>query len=85
MFQIFKNKYFDFNCENIPNKNLVVLKVILMRNVKSVLNGSGQKAHKDVVALNAVVLWAAGIGMIFIKVLKTSQLIKDTRGKNFYS
>ena len=30
--------------------------------LKSVLNGSGQKAHIDVVALNsALVLWAAGI------------------------
>jgi len=30
--------------------------------LKSVLNGSGQKSHRDVVALNAaLVLWAAGI------------------------
>ena len=30
--------------------------------LKSVLNGSGQKSHIDVVALNsALVLWAAGI------------------------
>ena len=30
--------------------------------LKSVLNGSGQKAHLDVVALNtALVLWVAGI------------------------
>ena len=30
--------------------------------LKSVLNGSGQKSHMDVVALNsALVLWAAGI------------------------
>ena len=30
--------------------------------LKSVLSGSGQKAHVDVVALNsALVLWAAGI------------------------
>ena len=30
--------------------------------LKSVLNGSGQRSHKDVVALNAaLVLWVAGI------------------------
>ena len=30
--------------------------------MKSVLNGSGKKSHKDVVALNsALVLWAAGV------------------------
>ena len=30
--------------------------------LKSVLNGSGQKSHMDVVALNvSLVLWAAGI------------------------
>ena len=30
--------------------------------LKSVLNGSGKKSHKNVVALNsALVLWAAGI------------------------
>ena len=30
--------------------------------LKSVLNGSGHKSHKDVVALNvALVLWVAGI------------------------
>ena len=30
--------------------------------LKSVLNGSGQKSHKNVVALNAaLVLWAAGV------------------------
>ena len=52
----------DFNHENISNDKLVVSDVdsneeILM----SVLNGSGQKFHKMVVALNAaLVLWAAG-------------------------
>ena len=53
----------DFNQENILNDKLVVSD----RNsneaiLKSVLNGSGQKSHIDVVALNtALVLWAAGI------------------------
>ena len=53
----------DFNHENISNEKLVVSanessEDILM----SVLNGSGQKSHIDVVALNsALVLWAAGI------------------------
>ena len=53
----------DFNYENMSNDNLVVSErdsneKILM----SVLDGSGQKAHKDVVALNAaLVLWVAGI------------------------
>ena len=53
----------DFNFENIPNKNLVVSESDSNEEIlKSVLNGSGQKAHKDVVALNAaLVLWAAGI------------------------
>ena len=53
----------DFNHENIANEKLVVSdhdsnEAILT----SVLNGSGQKSHIDVVALNAaLVLWAAGI------------------------
>jgi anthranilate phosphoribosyltransferase len=53
----------DFNHENISNDKLVVSdnnsnEAIL----KSVLNGSGKKSHKDVVALNsALVLWAGGI------------------------
>ena len=53
----------DFNQKNISNDKLVVSpnesnEAIL----KSVLNGSGKKSHKDVVALNtALVLWAAGI------------------------
>ncbi len=53
----------DFNYENITNEKLVVSELesneeILM----SVLNGSGKRSHKDVVALNAaLVLWAAGI------------------------
>ena len=53
----------DFNLENISNDKLVVSngesnEEILM----SILNGSGQKSHKYVVALNtALVLWVAGI------------------------
>ena len=53
----------DFKYENISNEKLVVSdnnsnEEILM----SVLNGSGQNAHKLVVALNtALVLWVAGI------------------------
>ena len=53
----------DFNQKNISNDKLVVSpnesnEAIL----KSVLNGSGKKSHKDVVALNtALVLWSAGI------------------------
>ena len=53
----------DFDQENISNEELVVSdsnsnELIL----KSVLNGSGKKSHKDVVALNsALVLWAAGL------------------------
>ncbi len=53
----------DFNHENFSNDKLVVSErdsneKILM----SVLDGSGQKPHKDVVALNAaLVLWVAGI------------------------
>ena len=39
--------------------------------LKSVLNGSGQKAHMDVVALNtALVLWVAGIEDDFEKGFK---------------
>ncbi|KGF99098.1 Anthranilate phosphoribosyltransferase [Prochlorococcus marinus str. MIT 9311] len=53
----------DFNHENIPNDKLVVSGSDSNEEIlKSVLNGSGQKSHKDVVALNAaLVLWAAGI------------------------
>ncbi len=53
----------DFNHENISNENLVVSHDESNEEIlKSVLNGSGQKAHKDVVALNsALTLWAAGI------------------------
>jgi anthranilate phosphoribosyltransferase len=54
---------FDFNRENISNENLVVSDLESNEEIlKSVLNGSGQKSHIDVVALNAsLVLWAAGI------------------------
>jgi len=53
----------DFNYENIPNDKLVVSDDDSNEKIlQSVLNGSGQKSHKDVVALNAaLVLWAAGI------------------------
>ena len=53
----------NFNQENISNEKLVVSKSQQNDEIlKSVLNGSGQKAHKDIVALNtSLVLWVAGI------------------------
>ena len=53
----------DFNHENISNQELVVSNGDSNEEIfKSVLNGSGQKSHKYVVALNAaLVLWVAGI------------------------
>ena len=53
----------DFNQENVSNNQLVVSSNNSNEEIlKSVLNGSGQKSHKDVVALNAaLVLWVAGI------------------------
>ena len=53
----------DFNHENISNDKLVVSESDSNEEIlKHVLNGSGQKSHIDVVALNAaLVLWAAGI------------------------
>ena len=53
----------DFNHENIANEHLVVSDYESNEEIlKSVLNGSGQKSHIYVVALNAaLVLWAAGI------------------------
>jgi len=53
----------DFNHENIANEKLVVSDLESNEEIlKSVLDGSGQKSHIDVVALNAaLVLWAAGI------------------------
>ena len=53
----------DFSQENISNEKLVVSDIDSNEEIlKSVLNGSGEKPHKDVVALNAaLVLWTAGI------------------------
>ena len=53
----------NFNHENIANEKLVVSSSDQNDEIlKSVLNGSGQIAHKEVVALNtSLVLWVAGI------------------------
>ena len=53
----------DFKNENISNEKLVVQNSEHNDEIlKSVLNGSGQKAHKEVVALNtSLVLWVSGI------------------------
>ncbi len=53
----------NFNQENILNEKLVVSNSEQNDEIlKSVLIGSGQKAHKEVVALNtSLVLWVAGI------------------------
>ena len=53
----------DFGQENVYNEKLVVPDVDSNEEIlKSVLNGSGEKHHKHVVALNAaLVLWTAGI------------------------
>ena len=53
----------DFNHENISNEKLIVTNDNSNEEIlKSVLSGSGDKSHKDVVALNAaLVLWVAGI------------------------
>ena len=53
----------DFKQNNISNEKLVVSDRESNEEIlKSVLDGSGQKPHKDVVALNtALVLWVAGI------------------------
>ncbi|MDC2988326.1 anthranilate phosphoribosyltransferase [bacterium] len=53
----------DFNLENISNNKLVVNDSDSNEDIlRSVLDGTGQKSHKDAVALNAsLVLWAAGI------------------------
>ena len=53
----------DFNYENISNEKLVVFGSQSNEEIlKSVLDGSGEKSHIDVVALNtALVLWVAGI------------------------
>ena len=53
----------DFNIKNTSNNDLIVSCEDSYEDIlKSVLSGSGQKAHMDVVALNtALVLWVAGI------------------------
>ena len=53
----------DFNHENISNEKLVVSEENSNEEIfKSVLNGTGQKSHNNVVALNAaLVLWVAEI------------------------
>ena len=58
-----KLNFSDFNRENISNEKLMVSDNDSNEEIlKSVLNGSGQKSHMDVVALNAaLVLWVAGI------------------------
>ncbi len=58
-----KLNFSDFNYQNVSNNNLVMSSNESYEEVlKSVLNGSGQKAHIDVVALNtALVLWVAGV------------------------
>ena len=53
----------DFNHENTSNEKLIITNGNSNEEIlKSVLSGSGDKSHKDVVALNAaLVLWVAGI------------------------
>ena len=53
----------DFNYQNTSNNDLIVSNNESYEDImKSVLNGSGQKAHKEVVALNsALVFWVTGI------------------------
>ena len=53
----------DFGIQNISNRNLVVKNEESNEYIlESVLKGTGDKAHIDVVALNtALVLWVAGI------------------------
>ena len=53
----------DFDLQNISNEKLVVSSFESNEEIlRSVLNGSGKKSHKYVVALNtALVLWVAGI------------------------
>ena len=55
--------FLDFELDNISNKELVVSEIDSFEDIfKSVLNGSGKKSHKYVVALNtALVLWVAGV------------------------
>ena len=58
-----KINFSDFKYGNISNENLVVSdKETNEYILESVLKGSGQKPHLDVVALNtALVLWVAGV------------------------
>ena len=53
----------NFNHENISNEKLIASSSDQNEKIlKSVLNGSGQRAHNNVVALNtSLVLWVAGI------------------------
>ncbi len=53
----------DFNYPNTSNNDLIVANDNSYEDIlKSVLKGSGKKAHMDVVALNtALVLWVAGV------------------------
>ena len=53
----------DFNYQNVSNANLVVSNDESYEYIlESVLKGSGQKSHIEVVALNtALVLWVAGL------------------------
>ena len=53
----------DFNYQNTSNNELIVSNNNSYEDIlESVLNGSGQKAHMDAVALNAaLVFWVAGI------------------------
>jgi len=53
----------DFNYKNISNEKIVVFGSQSNEEIlKSVLDGSGEKSHIDVVALNtALVLWVAGL------------------------
>jgi len=53
----------DFDYENTSNNDLIVSNDESYEDIlKSVLNGSGQKSHMNVVALNAsLVLWVAGL------------------------
>ena len=53
----------EFNQKNISNDKVVVSEGETNEEIlKSVLNGTGQKSHKHIVALNtSLVLWVAGI------------------------
>ena len=53
----------DLNCQNTSNNDLMISNDESYENIlESVLKGSSQKAHMDVVALNtSLVLWVSGI------------------------